>query len=368
MATGERVLDALNRTAGVARGDINRLYSSARDTAGRSAELNGSAFTTRANQDLDQALLGGALPESVATHLNRIARGEVPFNVDYAEQLKTAIGNLQRNSSDGQQRMALGLVRRALDETPLRSAPQVNPGNLPAVPGTVPPSPAALGEQSINAFNQARSANRAFMQRVEQTPALQAAIDGAQPDKFVQQFIIGQGRDASVSAVSRLRNEIGGDAQALEAVKQNIVSHLRNAATNGTEDVTKFSPAAYNKALNSIGERKLSQFFDSQELRRLHAVGRTGTLMTSQPAGSAVNNSNSGALLLGRGLDMLDSVAGRLPLGLDTTIQGVLRGTQQGRALSVPRSLLNQQTRTPISDLLGPAAIYSGLLASQPVQ
>lgn len=366
-ATGERVIGSLQSRLDAARNNINSLYSSARDTTGRSAPLDGAAFTTQANKALDDALLGGALPESVAGHLNRIARGEVPFTVDYAEQLKTAIGNLQRASNDGQTRMALGLVRKALDNTPLRPAPQVNPGNLPAVPGTVPPSPAALGEESINAFNQARAANRALMQRAETTPALQAVMDGTQPDRFVQQFITGQGQAASFDAVRSLRREIGGDQQALEAVRQNIVSHLRSAATNGTEDVTKFSPAAYNKALNAIGERKLGLFFEPQELARLQAVGRVGTLMNAQPAGAAVNNSNSGALMIGKTLDALGAISGKLPLGLDTTINGVLRGVQQGQALNVPKSLLAPKEQVPLEMLLAPPAIYGGLLASQPL-
>jgi hypothetical protein len=368
LATGERIIDSLNRNASAARGNINNLYSSARDTAGRSAPLDSQAFVRRAGALLDDNNVGSFLPPDIRNRLNAISEGRPGFEltVDAAEQLKTSIGNIQRGSTNGNERRALGLVRQALDEAPLRSAPTVNPGNLPAVPGTVPTSPAVLGEQSINAFNQARSANRAFMQRVEQTPAMQAAIDGAQPDRFVQQFILGQGRDASVAAVNRLRQEIGTDTQTLEAVKQNIVSHLRNAATNGTEDVTKFSPAAYNKALNAIGERKLELFFNAEELRRLQAVGRVGTLMTAQPTGAAVNNSNSGALLLGRGLDMLDSVAGRLPLGLDTTIQGVLRGTQQGRALSVPRSLLMPEEPVPMLNRLSAPAFYGGLFAAQP--
>lgn len=364
-ATGERVIGALNSSAASSKAKIDSLYTAARDTQGRSATLDGAAFTSQANKALDDALVGGKLPESVASHLNKIARGEVPFTVDYAEQLKTRIGQLQRASNDGQERMALGVVRRALDNTPLQPAPHVNPGNLPAVPGTVPPSPAVLGQDSIQAFNRARQANRAFMQRVEQTPALQAAMDGAQPDRFVQQFITGSG--ATVKDVQALRRAVANDPPALQAVRANIVAHLRSAATNGTEDVTKFSPAAYNRALVSIGERKLSAFFDQEDIRKLQAVGRVGTLMNSQPAGSAVNNSNSGALLLGRALDMLDSVAGKLPLGLDTTIQGVMRGTQQGRALSVPQSLLMPQAQLPLANRLGSAALYGGLLASQPV-
>ena len=365
-ATGQRVLGALRSNADASRGRINDLYSAARDTSGRSANLDGFAFTQRASQMLDEGLLGGALPKSVEDHLNNIASGKVPFTVDYAEQLKTAIGKLQRATMDGQQRMALGVVRRALDDTPLQPGATVNPGNLPAVNGTVPPSPATMGAESIQAFNRARQANRAFMQRVESTPALAAAMDDAQPDRFVQQFITGQG--ATVRDVEALRRAVATDPQALEAVKSNIVGHLRSAATNATEDVTKFSPANYNKALNNIGERKLSAFFSPEEIRKLRAVGRVGTLMTAQPSGSAVNNSNSGALLLGRGLSALDSITSRLPLGLNTMIQGTLRGAQQSQAMNVPRSLIEIPEAAPMSMRLGAPAIYGGLLVTQPPQ
>lgn len=366
-STGASVLGALKGNAAASKAKIDTLYSAARDTQGRSAPLNGAEFTSKANKALDEALLGGALPESVASHLNNIAQGKVPFTVDYAEQLKTAIGNLQRASSDGQTRMALGTVRKALDDTSLLPAKQVNPGNLPAIPGTVPPSPTVLGDESIQAFNRARSANRAFMQRVEDTPALKAAIDGVEPDKFVQQYITGQG--ATVKDVAALRKAASADPAALDAIKQNIVAHLKSAATNGTEDVTKFSPAAYNRALNNIGDRKLSAFFSPEEIQQIRAVGRVGTLMTAQPTGSAVNNSNSGALLLGRGLDMLDSFSSKLPLGLNTAIQGTMRGVQQGQALNVPKSLLMDQPREGgLLNMLGMPAIYGGLLASQPVQ
>jgi hypothetical protein len=97
--TGEILLGALNRNAGASKGRIDSLYKAARDTEGRSAQLDGFAFTQRASQLLDEGLLGGALPKGVEAHLNRIAKGEVPFTVDYAEQLKTMIGKLQRATS-----------------------------------------------------------------------------------------------------------------------------------------------------------------------------------------------------------------------------------------------------------------------------
>lgn len=365
--TGERVLGALNRTADASRSRIDALYDAARDTQGRSAPLDGAAFTTRASQLLDEGLLGGVVPKSIETKLNQIALGEVPFTVDYAEQLKTAMGKLSRASSDGQQRMALGVLRKALDDTPLRPAASVNPGNLPAVPGTVPPSQAAMGAEAIASFNRARQANAAFMRRVEETPALAAALDDAAPDRFVQQFITGSG--ANVRDVSALRKAIGDDPQALQAVRANIVGHLKAAATNSTEDITKFSPNAYNKALNQIGDRKLAAFFEPDDIEQLRAVGRAGTLMQAQPVGTAVNNSNSAAMLVGRGMDMLDRIAGKMPLGIDNVIQGLVRSRQQGSALQVPRGLLATPQRAGLLSRAGvPAALYGGLLAAQPGQ
>lgn len=352
-ATGQRLIGALGENIKASKARIDSLYDAARDTSGRSAPLDGAAFTRRAGELLDEGMLGGALPKSVETHLNRIAMGEVPFDVAYAEQLKTAIGKLQRGTTDGQARMALGVVRKALDDTPLRAAPQVNPGNLPAVPGTVPPSPAALGAESIQAFNRARTENRAFMQRVENTPALKAVIDGVEPDRFVQQFVTGQG--ATVSDVRALSRAVAGNAEALQAVRGSIVAHLRNAATNGTQDVTKFSSSAYARALDNIGDRKLAAFFAPEEIAQLRAIGRVGTYMQAQPAGAAVNNSNSGALVLGRGLDWLTD---RTPL-IAPLLQGTIRGVQQGRALNVPGALMAPRVQ--------PAGLLDGVAAPLPL-
>lgn len=334
-STGQRAIGALQGNIDASRARISGLYDQARDSAGRSAQLDGHAFTSRASQLLDENLLGGALPKSVETHLNRIAQGEVPFDVNYAEQLKTAMGKLQRASSDGQTRMALGVVRQALDATPLRGAGSgiPNPGNLPAVMSNGP-QPASLGAESIQAFNRARQANAAFMSRVEGTPALRAVMDGVEPDRFVQQFITGSG--ASAADVRALARAAAANPEAMGAIKASIADHLKSAATNGTDDVVKWSSAAYNKALNNIGDRKLSAFFAPEEIAQLRAIGRVGTYMQAQPAGSAVNNSNSGALMLGRGLDWLTDKA---PLGIDKVLQGVIRGQQQGAALNVPGAL-----------------------------
>jgi hypothetical protein len=313
-------MQALEGVVARERANIDRLYAGARDTSGRSLPLEGGTFTRRANELLDQEMVGGALPADVAKTMNRIATGEMPFTVEIAEQLKTRIGKLQRASNDGTARMALGLVRQALDDTPLQN-PNVNPRNLPAVPGTVPPSPAVIGQESIDAFNRARGANRAWMQRLESNPALRAVAEGAEPDQFMQLFLLGKG--ATAADVRALRSEI--TPQASEALRQYIVRYLRDAATNSTDDITKFSNDSYRRALRDIGEEKLAAFFDRDQLSQLKAIGEAGKYIQAQPAGSAVNNSNSGALIFGRGLDLLEQL-GAVPL-----VRGIGRGVIQGR-------------------------------------
>jgi len=357
---GQAAIESLTGTVNANRQNINSLYSAARDTNGRSALLDGHAWTMNANRALDDANVGSFLPPDIAKKMNAIAAGEYPLTVDVAEQLKTSIGNIQRGSADGNVRRALGIVRAALDEAPLQGAPTVNPGNLPAVAGTVPPSPQVLGTESLRAFNDARSANRSWMQRVEANPALQAVVDGVEPDQFVQRFIVGKG--ASAADVGRLRNEL--TPEAAQGIKTYLVRHLKDAATNSTEDVTKFSNAAYRKALRDIGEDKLRAFFTREELQHLTDLGDAAKYMQAQPAGAAVNNSNSGALLLGRGLDVLDRIANNVPIGRDV-IKGWVQGAQQTQVLDSRNALqlvTNQKAPPPrLNPLL--AAI-----AASPVQ
>jgi hypothetical protein len=325
---GAAVVRNLEGVANNARGEINNLYSAARDTTGRSLPLEGGTFTARASQLLDEAMVGGALPNGVQTTLNRIATGEMPLTVEIAEQLKTQIGKLQRASNDGQARMALGLVRQALDDAPLMRGQ--NPGGFPAAVGNA-------GQEAIDAFNLARSANRQFMGRVESSPALKAAVDGVEPDQFLSRYVLS--KQASAGDVQMLRNDL--TPETAQIVRDSIVKHLRDAATGSTDDITKFSNASYRKALRDIGDQKLAAFFSQEELQLLKDLGDAAKYMQAQPAGSAVNNSNSGALMLGRGLDMLESFSQRLPFGFRDVISGTIQGQQQRQVLT-PANALRQ--------------------------
>lgn len=366
---GSRVIRGLEGRQQRATGQIDAAYTNARNQTGLDAEIDPSAFTQRAGDLLKANLLEGSLPSDVRNILNKAATGDLPLNVSTAEQIKTAIGNLQRSSSDGGTRRALGLVRQALDEAPLLPGRQVNSGNLPAVPGTVPPSVMTQGDDAINAFNQARSMNRKWRTIVEKTPALQAIEDGVQPDNFVKTFIIQKGGKANVADVARLKNAIKGSPDAIQAVREQMLAHLKGKALSGKPDESMtFTQSGYNNALNSIGEQKLKMFFSREEIDRLKALGRVAMYEQIQPSGSAVNNSNSGALAVAKVFDLMASskFVNSLPFGsaaIGKPAQSIATSIQGSGMTNIPKSLVTTPPPVPWSYRIPlPLALTPGLL------
>jgi hypothetical protein len=342
---GVNIMGALDKRNTAAKGMINSLYDKARATNGRSAALDPSAFTNQANNALDEALLGGKLPSDVRNLLNKTAKGEMPLTVDVAEQFKTRIGDLQRASTDPAERMALGKVREALDNTPL-------------VDGQ--------GQGAIDAFNKARRVNRAYMQIVEKTPALQAVRDGIEPDKFVQKFIIGSGEKSNLMDLAMLKKNIKGSPEAVQSIRGQILNHLKNKGVNGAADeVANLSPAGYNKALEQIGERKLKLFFEPNEIEQLKRIGRVASYENFQPKGSAVNNSNTAAALFTSVIDKIDKY---VPFGssiIGKPAKNIMINSGAKNTLNASNALIQKTPKQSMSLPIFPLLASSGLLGSE---
>lgn len=341
----QKIMSALQAKADAAKNAIGSLYNNARETGGRSALLDHVAFTNRANDLLDSNLLGGQLPSDVRNTLNSIAQGKTPLTVDVAEGIKTAIGKLQRASSDGSVRMALGNVRQALDEAPLLEG---------------------QGQQAIDAFNAARNANRQWMQKVEATPALKAVVDGVEPDKFVQQYIVGGGNNANVMDVFQLRRQLKDSPEAIDAVKGQITRYLKESALGkgNPDDMANFSASGYTKALEQIGERKLRAFFSKDEIQKLKDIGTVAKAEKFQPTGAAINNSNSGTTLASYAINALDAL-GNTKIGAFLPTKNITASLRAGQALNVPQALRIAAPNQPIARTLAiPSlmALQGGLL------
>lgn len=343
--TGSKVISALENKNKQVKSVIDGFYSKARATDGRSARLDPYTFTQNANNALDDALLGGKLPSDVRNLLNKTAKGEMPLTVDVAEQFKTRIGDLQRSTNDMAERKALGLVRNALD-------------NAPLIDGQ--------GKGAIDAFKTARSVNASYMKIVEKTPALQAVRDGVEPDKFVQKFILGNGEKSNLMDVSALKNNIKGNKDAMQSVRNNILAHLKNQGTSGAADeVANLSQSSYNKALNSIGDRKLALFFKPDEVEQLKRIGRVASYEQVQPKGSAVNNSNSASALFNH---TIDAISNYVPFGkaiVGEPVKNIQIGISSKNTLNPANALAIQNQRKALPPPLWGIAAGQGLLSTE---
>lgn len=364
ISSAYKVMDRLNALNSAKKAEIDAAYEAARGTSGRYADIDPYAFTQRASDMLDEAMLGSVLPVDVRNKLNQFAAGELPLNVNIAEQFKTQLGNLARNSNDKSVQKALGMVRQALDDAPLMNAPKVNPGNLPVSPANVPPSPSVLGQESIDAFNHARGLNRDWMNVVDKVPALQAVRDGVEPDNFVQDFIIGNGTKASVMDVAKLKTLIKDSPEAMQAVRGQMISFLKSKALGSASDeFGNVSQSNLNKALQSIGERKLRLFFDQSELEGIKAAARVASYEQVQPRGSAVNNSNTAGTALATLFDKLANspLVGKIPLAPQMA-GNISASIAARRALNAPSGAVMPQQKSTVAPYLLPSFSALGLL------
>ena len=340
---GNKILAAIDERNAMETAKIDKLYKAARDTGGRSASLDPRSFTQKANDLLDEKMLGDILPSDVRTKINNIAKGDIPLTVDVAEQLKTNIGMLSRNSADKSVRMSLGLVRQALDDTPLLQGQN-------------------MGKESIKAFNAARKANQRWMSQVDDIPALKAVRDGIEPDKFTQLYIIGQGKGASINSVKKLINLLKDDPRALATVKDNVAQYLKSKALSMADDeVGAFSQSGFNRAMKAVGNEKLRALFGS-DYNLLKAIGRVASYEQVQPSGSAVNNSKTAGAAIANILDAFgnNTILRRVPIAGTITANALKEqagGMQAGAMTRLPLTVKPKQPMGMAAPLAVPALL-----------
>ena len=356
---GEAVIRPLKSFLDRSQTEISGLYGAARDSTGRYADIDPAAFANATGDLLDQNMSNAFVPAEIRNMVNDFATGKVPLNVQTAEQFKTIIGRAQRSTQDGNTKFAIGLIRQALDEAPLLASPQaagvvdgvVPAGGLPAIQG------GSLGDDAITAFNKARAANKALRDQVDDVVALKAAEDAAEPDKFFRKYIL----NSDINQLRKTMALVGDDPEAVTAIRNQVISHLKQKATNGAADeVAQFSQAGYNKALRELESGgRLEALFSPAELKKLRLLGRVSSYEQVAPSGAVVNNSGTAT----RMMDMMQKT-GQLPYVRNLLVDPIKTWTQGSQAAqavkAVPvRPIVRPTPNGPTSPIA--AAIMSSL-------
>lgn len=347
----------------------NALYKTARDAAGRDIPLARGAFVQEAFGNLARENKMASLPADIAERLNNISAGqikvggqvyEVPFTADSIDSLKTALANAHR-SGDGNQRAAIKSVRDALDNVTLEPVKRTAGGGQMVTEGGAGylQQQDALPQASLAAWDAARAQARQRRQWQESAPWIEDAIGGADPIKFVQKHVVG----GTLDSLRSMRAEIGADDAMLQAVRKQMIDYIMK---RGSADVshTNFSSKGMQDAMDALTPQRMGLFFAPEEMQQIRAAINVGRHMQAQPIGSAVNNSNSGALLLGRlssALTAGSSIPALGPLVAAPLNQG-LAGLQMRGMMNPARGLLADEA----PQTLRPALMGSSLLIGRP--
>lgn len=302
---------------------------------------------------------------TISRYMEAFQTGQ-PFTPQAYRNLQSMLSNeIQKGGNEG---AAARLARNVLEQSDLRPAGFADAGNALTTPRMAAGMRAADqgANEAIDAVNRARSATRAAYAYEESSPLVRSVLsDGAtnDPQRIADRFVIG----GTAREAADVAQQVG--PQGLQEIKNALVAHLKEKALNrGADEVGKFSQSAYNKALQELSRGgKLELFFSPEEIAQLQRLGRVTSYAQAQPIGSAVNNSNSGALLLGRGIDALDKMPFIGPM-VAPALKNIDVSIQQRAAQNVGKGLLApQQPISPRAGLLAPVTAYSGGLLAPPM-
>jgi len=350
--TGQRVIGSVQATDDAAKAAENALYTQARESAGQNIPLQRAGFVNSAFEKLARENKDPFLPAEIRSVLNNISKGQTvvngqtvdtPFDVSTIDKLKTMLATASRNSSDGNVRSAIAIVRNSLED--VQPAP-ILPTRSQTVPATGAQTDAinqvsALPEEALRLLDTARAAARSRRNWQESLPFIEDALGGSTPDKFVQKHIIG----GSVENLQGIKKLAGSSDVLRDSVRKQLVGYILKRG-NADADVTRFSSKGMEDGLNALGGRKLRMWFSSEEVTQIKSAVRVAKYSQSQPIGSAVGNSNTGAVLISKSIEALQKLAQFVPAGealISKPLQAVTVGAQArqlkdvGGVLAIPR-------------------------------
>jgi len=149
-----------------------------------------------------------------------------------------------------------------------------------------------IGAEAAGAYQQARDLAKARFQRIERNPILKAVVDGKDPEKFVDRFVVG----GSVQELNAMAKDL---PDMVPMARSQLLEHLRKKAyPSDAAGDAQFAQASFNRELKRIGRDKLRTMLSSHEVEELFALGRVSAYIGQEPAMSTVSRSNSNVPLM----------------------------------------------------------------------
>ena len=355
--TGTDIINSVKNADANKSQAVGKAYDAFRDSGGRNVQFNAKGFY---DDVINKLIKDGSiddLPVAIKNRMQSYVNGKLivdgkPRPISFnADEIKTLDKMLSRAMKNPEYANAAGIVRESL----YKVKPQQS-----GMPGG---SFAEQGIKSRELYETARNtAKDRFIWQKSAKP-IKAALDNATPDTFIEKFILS--KTAGADDVKGLFEVVNKDPALHATARQYVANWLKGKALNqASDEVGKFSQSSFNKALKSIGDKKLNIIFNADEVAQLKSLGRVSSYAQVQPAGSAVNNSNSGTLVLGKFLDFLGNKASLVPIGkaaITDPLQSLSGKIQTWGYGNIPHSI--RANMPPSPSMLPSATLYGGLLS-----
>lgn len=284
--------------------DITAKYNAAREMGGNDAQLNHMRFIDQTSRELEEQGLGSFLKGDIrGVFKGMFDNPDFKLTHGKSEEIVKILNARLKTTTDGNERAALAIVRKNLDNEVDRSIDELG-GALPN--GDINGGLAG----ARGAWQEARGAARDRFQDLDSNPALKAATDDMAPDKAFDKLVLKANERDLVKLVDSLKNSPEGQ-QNLADLQGATIEHFITKATGA--DNGAFSTAQLNKAINSFGNNRMRALFTPEQIARINDIQKVGDILMQRPQGAHINDSNTASTLINQ-LIGIANMTGKIPV------------------------------------------------------
>ncbi len=284
--------------------DIGAKYNAAREMGGNDAQLNHMRFIDQTSRELEEQGLGSFLKGDIrGVFKGMFENPDFKLTHGKSEEIVKILNARLKTTTDGNERAALAIVRKNLDNEVDRSIDELG-GALPN--GDINGGLAG----ARGAWQEARGAARDRFQDLDSNPALKAAIDDMAPDKAFDKLVLKANERDLVKLVDSLKNSPDGK-QNLADLQGATIEHFITKATGA--DNGAFSTAQLNKAIQSFGNNRMRALFTPEQIARINDIQKVGDILMQRPQGAHINDSNTASTLINQ-LIGIANMTGKIPV------------------------------------------------------
>lgn len=322
-----------------------------------------SGVLSNVNQALGDSAMMPFMDSRISSYITALQQNPEQWTPAAYRNLQSMLAKAARTG--GNEGAAAGIARNALENANWKMAgTQFVSEGLPVtqqVAKRLRDSDGAA-QGAIDFVEAARKATRAAYEYEGSSAVVKAALsDGADPTRLANRFVINGTPDEAATVRQNLSPE------GLQAARNAIATYIKKKALGGASDeVGNVSQKSLNSTINAMGDAKLRLFFTKEEVDQLRRIGRVASYTQVQPSGSAVNNSNSGALLLGKGFDLITGITGKIPLlNIDQQVDSLLNIGRTRSAMDAAKGIYTMpQNRFGLLPSAARGGFAGGLLVS----